>query len=266
MLYLFKKITSKYVIIMIYMSFILSNLKIESLHLIIILLLFDIFQTVLFLYVEEIIFCKDRSVWESIKIIFNNLVDDFVFFLILLIILYFIGKIINDLEKNYNLERFYKFFINVGYFLILYQILIDIKFLFIKNENKKIEKKVIEKIRKENFFYTIDEKYQKCIFKEVHMKINNISRNIDNNLKNDECTDYLDIVNKIILDEQKKENNNLIKQIFKNYKLILSLVILCIIGIISGFSVREEKIFQFLTFDNLKTSFPILYFLLIIII
>ena len=74
------------------------------------------------------------------------------------------------------------------------------------------------------------------------------------------------MMNTFISDEREKENNTLIKKIFKNYKLILSLIILIVIGIISGFGVEEKNIFEFLTFNNLKNTSPILYLLLIIIL
>jgi len=263
MLNFLKKITSKYVIVMIYISFIISKFKLELKNLMIILALSDIVWTILFLYVEERIFCKDESVQESVKTIFLNLVEDILYLLFISVIIVVVGNGIKYFQKDYNLESCYRFSISIGCFLILYSISIYIKPFFTKIENEKIEKNVINKIKENPFFKTLDQKCKDDIFNEVHMKVTNTS---NNKSKNDEYKYYLEIVDKFISDEREKENNTLIKKIFKNYKLLLSLMILIVIGIISGFGVEEKNIFEFLTFNNLKNTSPILYLLLIIIL
>jgi len=263
MLNFLKKITSKYVIVMIYISFIISKFKLELKNLMIILALSDIVWTILLLYVKEIIFCEDKSVWESVKTILLNLVEDIVYLLIISVIIVVVGNGIKYFQKDYNLESCYRFSISIGCFLILYSISIYIKPFFTKIENEKIEKNVINKIKENPFFKTLDQKCKDDIFNEVHMKVTDTS---NNKSKNDEYKYYLEIVDKFISDEREKENNTLIKKIFKNYKLILSLIILIVIGIISGFGVEEKNIFEFLTFNNLKNTSPILYLLLIIIL
>mgnify|MGYP006957341859 CR=1 FL=1 len=263
MLNFLKKITSKYVIVMIYISFIISKFKLELKNLMIILVLSDILWTILLLYVEEIIFCKDKSVWESVKTILLNVFEDIIYLLFISVIIVGVGNGIKYFQKDYNLESCYRFSISVGCFLILYSISIYIKQFFTKIENEKIEKNVINKIEKDSFFKTLEQKCKDDIFNEVHMKVTNTS---NNKSKNDEYKYYLEIVDKFISDEREKENNTLIKKIFKNYKLILSLIILIVIGIISGFGVEEKNIFEFLTFNNLKNTSPILYLLLIIIL
>ena len=149
MLNFLKKITSKYVIVMIYISFIISKFKLELKNLMIILALSDIVWTILLLYVKEIIFCKDKSVWESVKTILLNLVEDIVYLLIISVIIVVVGNGIKYFQKDYNLESCYRFSISIGCFLILYSISIYIKPFFTKIENEKIEKKGNLKLLKE---------------------------------------------------------------------------------------------------------------------
>ena len=183
MLNFLKKITSKYVIVMIYISFIISKFKLELKNLMIILVLSDILWTILLLYVEEIIFCKDKSVWESVKTILLNVFEDIIYLLFISVIIVGVGNGIKYFQKDYNLESCYRFSISVGCFLILYSISIYIKQFFTKIENEKIEKNVINKIKKDPFFKTLEQKCKDDIFNEVHMKVTNTS---NNKSKNDE--------------------------------------------------------------------------------